>query len=83
MDSEASHQSHALRWTLGVLTALLLYVLSWGPVGGLHVRYTIPYPAVEWLNTFYRPLTWLHNNTPLQKPLELYVQWWIHILAKP
>ena len=83
MDEEASHQSHALRWTLGVLTALLLYVLSFGPIGGLVQRGTISIRVAKRLTTFYQPLVWLHANTPLQKPLELYTSWWIDILAKP
>ena len=83
MDEEASHHSHALRWTLGVLTALLLYVLSIGPVAGLGMRGTIPKSATQWLFVFYMPVAWLHEFTPLQKPLDLYTDWWIHILKKP
>ena len=83
MDEEASHKSHAMRWTLGVLTALVLYVLSWGPVWGLVGRGTITYPVALWLDAFYRPVGWLHDNTPLQKPLHRYRCWWGQILAKP
>ena len=83
MDEESSHQSHVLRWTLGVLAALLLYVLSWGPFLGLMYRGTIPDPLATWLINFYQPVFWLVNNTPLEKPLEAYCKWWIANLAKP
>ena len=98
MNEEASHQSHAMRWTLGVLAALLLYVLSYGPVLGLMGRGTIPpvplwliefdtglirFHGPKWLSAFYQPVVWLHDNTPLQEPLNRYGCWWVQILAKP
>ena len=83
MDEEASHKSYAMRWTLGVLTALLLYVLSWGPFLGLMHRGTIPDPPPKWVEDFYEPVFWLARNTPLQEPLDLYCRWWIRILPKP
>ena len=83
MNEEASHKSHAMRWTAGVLTALLLYVLSYGPVWGLIYQGTIPEPVPKWLIDFYQPVRWLRDNTPLKKPLTHYLQWWKDILKKP
>ena len=72
-----------MRWTAGVLTALLLYVLSYGPVWGLIYQGTIPEPVPKWLIDFYQPVLWLRNNTPLKDSLDLYTSWWVRILAKP
>jgi hypothetical protein len=33
-------------------------------------RWVVPYVHA------YRPVIWLHDHTPLEKPLERYVHWW-------
>jgi len=71
------------RWKGGPAIALgmalllpILYVLSIGPAAYL-VRATGPSPeleeAAQW---FYFPVVWLHENTPLHKPLNAYVEFW-------
>ena len=71
-----------------VLAALLLpalYVLSVGPAilavnrgrGQEWVRRSLP--ALE---RFYRPVEWLHDETPLKRPLEGYLNWWYAAAAE-
>lgn len=48
----------------------LLYVLSIGPVA-------LAVEKLGWdkepVKTFYTPVIWLHDHTPLRRPLELYI----------
>jgi hypothetical protein len=55
------------------LAVLLIYVLSIGPVAAIAQRSGSGRTAVR---HFYAPIIWLHNNTPLQKPLEAYLGLW-------
>lgn len=57
---------------LGILIALLLYVLSFGPAA--HVIYRLG--AYGALDTVYAPVLWLYRNTPLRDPLDAYVGLW-------
>jgi hypothetical protein len=78
--------SQTRRWRGGpaiavVIVILLpvLYVLSVGPAVTF-VRMTGTEnelgPALE---MFYYPVIWLHTNTPLQKPIEIYVEFWANL----
>jgi hypothetical protein len=51
----------------------LLYVLSSAPVALLAKNHPASLVAVA---RFYYPITWLHNHTPLRKPLEAYGKIW-------
>lgn len=59
-------------WMLGLLLAPVFYVLSTGPV----VAYGIDTIGRDNLRTFYAPVVWLHEHTPLAGPLEKYWAWW-------
>ena len=58
-----------------VLAVLLpaLYVLSIGPVVALVEKTGV---GGEEARVFYAPVIWLHDNTPLEKPLEAYAELW-------
>lgn len=55
---------------VAVLAAIMLYVLSIGPV----VRYV--QPTSNQFASFYAPLLWLHNNTAFDAPLKWYLGLW-------
>jgi len=52
----------------------VLYVLSIGPVAATFKMMGKPPPS--YLMQFYHPVRWLHEHTPLKKPLEVYVKLW-------
>jgi len=49
----------------------VLYVLSIGPVGTITKNKPHSLAAVR---TFYYPVRWLHDHTPLEEPLEVYAK---------
>jgi hypothetical protein len=51
----------------------ILYVLSIGPVVAVVEKTGTGREAVV---IFYAPVIWLHDNTPLEKPLEKYAEFW-------
>nr|CAA9229153.1 hypothetical protein AVDCRST_MAG63-883 [uncultured Armatimonadetes bacterium] len=61
------------------LLLLALYVLSVGPVI-LAVNRGRGQAWVVWsvvgLDRIYGPVKWLHDETPLKRPLGRYVEWW-------
>jgi hypothetical protein len=69
-------------WGAGVKTALIalpiLYVLSIGPVyyAATKLKWTDE-RAFTALDAFYLPLFWLHDHTPLERPLEWYTDLWL------
>ncbi len=65
-------------WTLSIVAVPVLYILSIGPLWYLVERGTIPEPIPKGLEVFYKPLAWIHDNTPLRRPLDAYVDWWIN-----
>ena len=76
MTEELSHPSHAMRWTLGVLALLLLYVLSWGPVMGFYDRGTSKDYIPRWAVIFYQPIRWIGQFEPIGSLLQAYhVRW--------
>ena len=75
-----SAKPHSLRSRLltgcAVLLALpVLYLLSTGPVVYVVARYGLNGPRA---GTYFRPLEWAFTNTPLQRPLDEYLEWWWH-----
>ena len=52
----------------------ILYVLSIGPATMLYERRVISFEAGR---TFYAPVIWLHDHTPLGPAIEWYEQLWI------
>jgi hypothetical protein len=75
--------SHATAWFISVLAAMVLYVLSIGPVVGLLENGTIPRAAERQLEWFYTPVLMLADIPDMAPPLEIYLTWWIEALAKP
>jgi hypothetical protein len=75
MSAERSSTSHATAWTLALLAAPVIYVLTlpivvWG--WSMTARSTRPPPA--WLQAYVAPAEWL-TKTPLKKPMEMYFAW--------
>ena len=74
MPSEEKEKSRGLYWVVGaIILAPLLYVLSVGPA--VWVARSNP-ALVPLVRAAYAPVTWLHDHTPLKRPLEEYVQRW-------
>jgi hypothetical protein len=66
-------------WALALAMALLLpalYVLSIGPAVPILEATGPNYQIEEAARMFYFPVIWLHENTPLEEPLEQYVEFW-------
>ena len=60
-------------WALLALAIPLLYVLSCGPAIFLIEKTHANSDAFE---KIYAPLVWLHDHTPMKKPLEVYAEFW-------
>ncbi len=65
-------------WAFWLGVAVLVYVLSVGPVVlVLDKMRWLNRPATEAaLNKVYAPLVWAHEHTPLRKPLDWYIALW-------
>ena len=61
-------------WLLWVGLVPFLYVLSIGPVA--LIASTGPARRVSAVRGFYQPVIWLHDHTPLKRPLEIYIELW-------
>ena len=72
-DETRSRRSYWLWIALALMLAPVLYVLSVGPAAYLVARAGKGERTVQ---VIYAPLIWLHENTPLRKPLEWYVGPW-------
>lgn len=71
MDEEEK-PNHA-GWVAAVFVAVLLYVLSVGPAVLLSIKTG---DGGRSIRIFYAPVIWLHENTPLKKPIEAYLFLW-------
>jgi hypothetical protein len=60
-------------WLMVVAAGTLLYVLSLGPAGAIANHNPSSY---DLLRVAYYPVIWLHDYTPLEKPLEAYGRLW-------
>jgi len=69
---ERSEKSGSL-WVLLVVAVPFLYVLSCGPAIYV-IEKTHANP--DFFEKIYAPLIWLHDRTPMKKPLEAYAQFW-------
>ncbi len=58
---------------LMVFLSPVMYVLSIGPVVAISERTGVGRDVVE---VAYFPVFWLHDNTPLDEPLERYAELW-------
>ena len=59
-----------LAWV--ILAAPLLYILSIGPA----LMFLGTWWSLDVFEVIYAPVIWLHDHTPLEKPLEWYLQLW-------
>jgi len=62
-------------WLFVVLIPIC-YMLSIGPVGAIAKKR----PSASWVDTarkFYCPVTWLHDHSFLEKPIEVYFRLWV------
>lgn len=61
-------------WVFALLLLMpVLYVLSIGPMALLADKGVLPREPVR---EFYKPVVWLHDHTPLARPLEWYGEVW-------
>ena len=65
-----------------LLKLLAVYVLSFGPVQALYASHRLSGPMPAGLVTFYQPLHWLYEHTPLGKPMTAYDGWWQRMLQR-
>lgn len=73
MDSGSRGSSAASVVALVMALVPLCYVLSLGPVAkAIDLLGVSREPA----KAFYAPVIWLHDHTPLRRPLELYLSAW-------
>jgi hypothetical protein len=73
-------EKDSFNWRMFILwpfVILLLYVLSFGPVMMLAEKKRIPTNKVtEFFEMFYDPCIWAYLETPLHKPLGMYLHLW-------
>jgi hypothetical protein len=65
-----------------LLTLFAVYVLSSAPVHALYANDRLEKPIPGALVTFYKPVSWLHENTPLSVPMAAYDGWWSRTLKR-
>jgi hypothetical protein len=70
MSDERLRHSPVITAAFCFVAAFALYVLSVGPV----VRYGGE--SSPMLTALYSPVAWMYHNTPLDKPLEWYLELW-------
>jgi hypothetical protein len=77
MSSARSGKSRALAWTLSMLAAPVLYLLSVPPITCLCVRaWGAQVMDSNALQRYIAPFNWVKNYTLLDRPLNLYRDWW-------
>ncbi len=76
--TDEKHASVWPAWLGWSLMLFVVYALSIGPVFGLTVRGYLPANATtsDFFHYLYAPLNWVCDNTPLQKPMDSYIDWW-------
>lgn len=72
--SESSDRRGSSSWAYWIIALPLIYILSIGPVGAL-TKKSSP-PTMQKVRMVYYPVIWLHDHTPLKKPLEIYANAW-------
>jgi len=76
MSEEPRRKSHGMTWTFFLVVTPVLYVLSIGPAFYLAGSEILPIPF-NWITTFYLPVLWLRDHTPLWELLNAYLEWWL------
>lgn len=63
-------------WGITAIAMLpVAYVLSIGPAGAFVTTHRVPLMH-SYLQKFYEPVVWLHDNTPMKGPLEFCAPYW-------
>ncbi|WP_395742642.1 hypothetical protein [Prosthecobacter sp.] len=76
-DDSRSPKDKSSAGLVALIMALpLCYVLSIGPAGYLLEKFHAPPTWRPYVLTVYKPVIWLHDNTSLKEPIEVYVRWW-------
>jgi hypothetical protein len=65
-----------------ILLLLVIYVASFGPIKALYANHRLEGSMPTALVTFYQPVDWLHEHTPLGKPMLAYDEWWKRMLKQ-
>jgi hypothetical protein len=68
-----SSEKGSLNWGMAAILLPVIYVLSLGPAC-LIVKHNRA--LGDSLAIIYYPVGWLHDHTPLKRPLEMYVHFW-------
>ena len=82
MSSSSPGRSKPFGCLILLLQLLAVYVLSFGPVKAIYSSQRIQGPIPKGLSTFYQPLDWMYDNTPLGKPMRVYDGWWRRMLTR-
>ena len=72
MSSSETSSKLRVEYLILAIAIPILYVLSVGPAVMIYDRFG-PFPLFE---TFYSPVEWVADNTPLGGPLNAYVGLW-------
>lgn len=75
---QSSTQTAWLIVGIALIGLPLLYLLSFGPMVGLFAWMRWDF---EILRTVYEPVNWLHDHTFLEKPLEVYLDFFVEPMA--
>lgn len=82
MSYPSSGRSRPFGCLFTLLQLLAVYVLSHGPVMAVYSSQRVKGPVPQGLSTFYQPLNWGYENTPLGRPLRAYDGWWRSMLER-
>ena len=77
-------QSSATKWMLGIVAALVFYVLSIGPAQYLSLKYGTSMKSLGWMGTVYAPVYRVcgpHDGV-IGGPLGAYLGWWLQLAEK-
>ena len=78
MSEDAPHRSHVVRWvSWGAVAALVVYVLSIGPVNASDTRAHWSVQTWERLKLFYAPVRCLEGLRPVSEWIYDYEIWWV------
>ena len=82
MSFSSSGRSRPFGCLFTLLQLLAVYVLSYGPVMAVYSSQRVNGPVPQGLTTFYQPLSWVYEKTPLGRPLRAYDGWWKRMLER-
>jgi len=65
-----------LRWAFA-LALVSSYPLSYGPSIWVYRHTSMPHRAMNWMEQFYWPMTWLYHHGP--GVIGMAVRWWVSV----